>query len=226
MPAHMVSNNVTHGLIVKSPPFQSNRAQGITPSPLAVGDERNGLYSSTIQPDLYPITSGTRPYLERQLRLAGWGSIELLPDSNSEFVDEFMVSARELRRVHSGPGGFATDWQYSPQPPFPLWTRHLPCPAFPDFDTQLLLLDDMLVVGGFAFLDTHSFWAIYGQYLPDFGLTFLCIHTHHFTPSPGFSKAIRDLANDNDLCIVDWGRLCRVPTHSESSFRDWMAPYT
>jgi hypothetical protein len=222
------TNRVHRNVIVKSPPFQSRSARGKTPHQLAVGDERDGLYLVSSVPDLYPITSGIHPQTGRQLRCQeeDWGSIEFLPDSNRQFIDEALISAWEFRSGHVAPSGFATEIQYIPQHPFPLWTRHLPCPVFHDFERWEPELGDRLVEGGFAFVDTHSFWAIYGQHLPDFGVTFLCIRTHHFIPSLAFSNAVSDLTSDNHLCLVDWGRLCLVPLADPAGFKGWLSSYT
>ena len=224
-------NNKRISLVVslQTPPFQSRRDQGKTPYQFALGDEREGQFSPSALPDLYPVTLDVRaPSTLHQFRYseAAWGWIEFLPNSNRDFIEEVLVSAREFRGTHRTPQGYSSAFQYLPQHPYPLWTLGLSRPELPAFEAWTPLLGDRPVAGGFAFVDTCSFWAIYGQHIGAFGTTFLCIHTHHCRPSHVFTQGVRDLASDNQLCLVDWGRLCIVPTTDSLAFENWLWLYT
>ena len=69
--------------------------------------------------------------------------------------------------------------------------------------------------------NTYSFWVLYGQHLPDWGLTFLCLETHQFYASPAFQQAVQDFALNHGLCLVDWRCLCIVPTDSSQKLKEW-----
>jgi hypothetical protein len=212
---------------MNKPLFQSRRAKGITPDRLPFGHEEEGRYVKTALPDLLPTTSGPRTHKgERQYLESCWGGIEFLPESNHEFLLDVLAAAKEFRQAHTGRSGFATEFHYLPKPPYPLWTKHLPYPEYSDFEKLLPVLGDSRVDGGFVFVDTHSFWDIYGQHIPGCGLTFLCLYPHHFRPSPAFLQAIRDLTHDHGLCLVDWGRLCIVRTDVPREFEEWTFIYT
>jgi len=211
------------------PLFDSCRAKGITPHRLPNATEENGVYTWTAMPDLIPTSSGQRMHkgAEHLFLENSWRAIEFLPDSNYEFLQSTLRSARAFREGHTGRTGFFTAFHYLPEPPHPLWTRHLSCPEFPNFERRFPTFNHQSPVdGGFAFFDTHSLWAIYGQQIPDYGLTFLCLSTHHFIPSPAFRQAVRDLARDHGLCLVDWGHLCIVATNTMCDFESWISRYT
>ena len=154
---------------MEAPLFRSRSEEGVTPYLLPFGNAEDGLYLSSTMPDLMPTTSGHRTHKgEHSIREDAWGYIEFLPESNRGHLESVLASAKAFRQAHTGQKGFFTTFQYLAEAPDPLWTRHLPFPELPGFALLTTVLGNSIVDGGFTFMDTHSFWVLYGQHLPDY----------------------------------------------------------